>query len=109
MTNPLIVLQKPKFGEPCNRCGECCRHELCEVAMFVFRPHEDDYVGPCPALELEGVGPETRCGMLTRPELYLKINWPVTERGFVAKYLSPDIAAYLGIGKGCGAPDEELQ
>lgn len=52
---------KPRHGEPCNRCGLCCRATLCALAQHLFeRP---PYPGPCPALVKEP-GDTYSCGIL---------------------------------------------
>lgn len=54
---------KPKHGQPCNRCGLCCVATLCHLAQHVFQRPE--YPGPCPALvrSLDGYS----CGMVVQP------------------------------------------
>lgn len=84
----LVVLQKPAYGQPCNKCGLCCTRELCQFAMGELYPGHPpfpspEWKGPCPFLEREGEV-ETRCGLLLR---------------------KPDLFGPLRIGEGCYAPD----
>lgn len=81
----LVILQKPKKFEPCNRCGKCCELELCSVAMDRFRPGyapfpAPEWVGPCPALSFDSEG-QGSCGLLE------------------------EVRNVVGIGAGCLAPD----
>ena len=95
------ILNKPKYGEPCNRCGECCRLELCFLANVVF----EGCPAPCPALEYhDGL---FACGLIIRPDFYITQNWPAKDRLEMKQYVTPRIQAVLGIGQGCGMPDEE--
>src|SRR5262245_6460254 len=90
----LPVLNKPPFGDPCNHCGICCTLELCPIA-------EEHFPGaplPCPALEYhDGF---FRCGMVSRPSYHLGAKFNADE------ILSPLMARAIGIGQGCGCPDE---
>lgn len=60
----LPVLQKPAFGQPCNRCGLCCIAEACVLGAAVFNQLD----GPCPALETNGT--DYSCGLVARPAHY---------------------------------------
>lgn len=41
-------LPKPRYMEPCNGCGLCCKQEHCKIAMLAFRsPGEHDKSLPC--------------------------------------------------------------
>ena len=98
----LVVLNKPKFGDPCNRCGECCRQSLCMVADLYF----GDVAAPCPALELDGE--QFICGLIRRPDHYIELQWGTAEEReeLRSKYLRGPVEQLLGIGQGCGMPDE---
>lgn len=100
--NELVVLNKPKFGEPCNRCGECCRLSLCALGEMYF----GEGPAPCPALELDG--DIFACGLLRRADHYAGMNFGTeAEREFIRQqYLRVPISEYLGIGQGCGMLDE---
>lgn len=89
-------LEKPKFREPCNQCGLCCRLELCELAEMFFAGAQ----APCPALEWEDG--KTWCGMVRHPSRHLSMPF----NGDVV--LKPLIEKYLVFGLGCGMPDEEI-
>lgn len=90
----LPVLTKPKFAEPCNNCGECCRLEQCEISE-IFLPERL----PCAALEFENG--RFVCGMVKRPSYHLGLNFNADET------LVPLVKEILAIGQGCGMPDEE--
>ena len=66
----LRVLRQPEFGEPCNRCGECCRQSACDLSRLLL--HSD--VAPCIALEIEADG-RFSCGLRKRPSFHLGIKW----------------------------------
>lgn len=86
------VLQKPKFGSPCNGCGWCCHEEICFYGKMFFElgDKETFIKGPCPAMVYESGC--VKCGLvLSEKALGLE---PVLERG-------------LAIGKGCDADDHE--
>lgn len=55
---------KPLYGQPCNSCGDCCRHSRCPLAAEVFGPGVD-----CPALEADDT-----CGLVKRPKHYTTID-----------------------------------
>jgi hypothetical protein len=40
------MIQKPKFGSPCNGCGLCCQLERCAIAVKAL----GEGPGPCPGL-----------------------------------------------------------
>lgn len=83
------MLQKPKFGMPCNGCGYCCREEVCAIGKEIYG-HEQS--APCPALLKENG--RYWCSfvlaedMLRRPSI---------------------IGNALGIGKGCCADDSVFE
>jgi hypothetical protein len=57
---------KSKHGQPCNRCGLCCRVSLCDLAAAFFRkPREAP--GPCPALRTNPDG-QAACGLVAAPQ-----------------------------------------
>jgi hypothetical protein len=63
------ILQKPRFGDPCNRCGVCCRKTPCLIANALLR----QYSGACDAL-IEHSDGSTSCDIVERPERYMKIS-----------------------------------
>ena len=101
----LPIIQKPKYLQPCNRCGQCCKEQLCHVAEIVFVGHEEN--AQCPALEIETSG-EFSCGMIKRPDHYLQTNWSAEDRKAMTDYLVPTIKASLGIGHGCQMRDDHV-
>lgn len=105
MSSTLVVLQKPKFREPCNRCGECCRQSHCELGIFTFRP-ADEYT-QCPALEYHDG--QFSCGLVIRMDHYIGLQWPESDRGFFKALIVPMVEVCLGIGQGCGMPDDEAR
>lgn len=102
MSAVLNVLQKPKFREPCNRCGECCRQEACEASVQLLQSEQI----PCIALEVEGN--QFRCGLVHRPHFYFGLAWSADDCRQFDEHLGPLVAKYIGTGQGCGMPDEEL-
>jgi hypothetical protein len=71
IVNQFPIIQKPKFGQPCNRCGFCCQEEACVLSREFL--HSD--IAPCIALEIEPDG-RFSCGLLKRPSHYLAITLP---------------------------------
>jgi hypothetical protein len=74
----LVILQKPAYGQACNRCGVCCERELCHIAMAKFRPGHDPWApkaenwrGPCPALTRNDDG-TTTCGLWDDVKLWVR-------------------------------------
>lgn len=104
-------LPKPLMGEACNRCGYCCSTEPCQIA----REFLGCRIGPCVALER--IGDQASCGMVRNPLGYLfNASRPAAEATQTpgdppdipaATQLSEQIAAALGIGKGCDAQDDD--
>jgi len=78
-----------EFPHPCSHCGLCCISKVCPVGQELMRVTEQ---GPCCALEWEG--DESRCGLLTHPELYVAPEFlPRLNRAVM-----PEI---MGSGVGC--------
>jgi hypothetical protein len=71
----LVVIQKPAFGEPCNRCGLCCREEACDLAEMVGLPSN----APCGALEVEEDGLFS-CGILKHASKFVCPTWSADDR-----------------------------
>jgi hypothetical protein len=55
-----MLEQKPRHGDPCNRCGLCCYAALCDVAKLIH----GNRAGPCPELQWDAGG--SRCGLIER-------------------------------------------
>ena len=79
-----LLPAKPRFKEPCNRCGLCCSLEICPAGKIAY----PDAVAPCPLLKIED-GKAT-CQLV---EVEIKHN------------LEPVIQRALGIGEGCTMED----
>ncbi len=95
MSTSLPVLNKPKFREPCNGCGQCCREELCDIAEQHFAGAQ----APCPALEWEDG--RAWCGLIRHPSRHLTLKFNIDE------YLSPMFLKVVpGVGQGCGMEDD---
>jgi len=82
---------KPAMGQPCNGCGVCCATEPCPVAIaFLWQRH-----GRCRALEWDDGLRHYRCGMLRRPEYYVR-SLPRflhhTMRRWVRRWIAADTA-----------------
>lgn len=60
--------EKPRFGDPCNRCGRCCAEVPCLLGEVVFNQVD----GQCPALEFDGL--EASCGLLANTRKYVTAN-----------------------------------
>lgn len=93
------LARKPAHGQPCNRCGLCCRSSLCQLAMHVF--HKNAWApplpGPCPALEHDD-DEGSHCGLIADPQKYVKglSQADAAVRSTAAKLI-------LGEGLGCTA------
>jgi hypothetical protein len=87
----LTVIQQPSFGDPCNRCGVCCKEEACELSRDML--HSD--AAPCIALEVEPDG-KFSCGLLKRPSHHLGISWNADDE--IRSLLTP-----LWSGKCCSS------
>jgi hypothetical protein len=67
-----MSLDKPPIGAPCNRCGLCCKLQVCGAGSFALglvENYGDRKAGPCPALLADGEG--FVCGLITRPKQFL--------------------------------------
>lgn len=98
----LPVIQKPLYRTPCNRCGQCCLHGPCELAVDFL----DALFGePCRALEIEEDG-RTSCGLAKRPLYYINPQLAGEAEQINGWTNFPSIIAlYLGFGQGCGMED----
>lgn len=105
----LLAITKSRFGEPCNGCGYCCTAEPCTLAKDFL----NCVTGPCIALEVQGE--RTGRGLVRNPLGYLfKAVHPDADVPLLAapplsevtSQLSADMAAALGIGKGCDSDDD---
>jgi len=102
------IHSKPKYGQPCNGCGYCTT-EPCALASEYL----DCQTGPCFALEYQDG--KSICGLVRNPlgYLYRKVHPgseldilhdpELIERGAA---LSAQIAAALGVGRGCDSDDD---
>ena len=87
------MLTKPKFGEPCNRCGQCCIKFPCPVGKFLFQQE----TGRCPALEQDG--DLFSCGLVTSPQKYV----PQSALPIEFSALSKAAKVFIDAGGGCDA------
>lgn len=85
MIGLLPILPKPRFGEPCNGCGYCCKQEVCEVGKAVFG---ENAPAPCPGLEVKAGRYICSLFELASEEHRLFLMWR------------------MGIGMGCDSEDE---
>ena len=81
-------------NNPCTRCGQCCREEVCSLGKRFL---DGNGSPPCPALEANGDDTYS-CGLVTRPTHYLDLGEWAAWKDEVFGAL---IAELLGIGKGC--------
>ena len=79
-------IQKPKFLEPCNHCGLCCRVEVCRIALKL----DPQATAPCRFLTQTDAG--SMCGVVLAEK----------EEGLPRK-----VHFALGIGTGCSMTDED--
>lgn len=109
MISPLLVLQKPPYKDPCNRCGQCCRRSPCGVAKSLIQAKAGQ---PCAALETNDDG-STSCGLIVRPFHYAMNASLVRAIGDIRpaqiraaeKKASATIAGLLAIGTYCDSVD----
>ena len=79
----------------CQRCGICCKQELCDVALAVFEKDKQD--PPCPALEPHSDRTYS-CGLMLHASEYMDIGeYAVWKDEYFRKIFSN----MLGVGKGC--------
>lgn len=91
----LFSIAKPKFREPCNGCGLCCKLQVCEAGKLFLGTTST----PCPALEYESN--RYWCGLVRRPHHYLGITFAEADT-----ILSPGFYTLIAGGQGCGMEDE---
>ena len=80
------MLDKPKFGSPCNGCGLCCKTEVCGIGKEFYGSQQQ---APCPSLMFENG--RYWCGFVLAEDLTRSASL---------------IGNALGIGKGCDSDDE---
>jgi hypothetical protein len=80
----LVILQPPKFGDPCNHCGRCCKEEACRLSVEFY----GEAITPCPSLQQ--VGNQYFCGM------FLMLS-------AMAPKVAKELGEALGFGRGCCA------
>lgn len=90
--------QKPPSGEPCNGCGICCAAEPCPLSRLLLRRGS----APCIALEWDRAEGRYRCGLLQRPEHYLR--WLPVPLAGVARRLA---GRWIAAGSGCDSDARE--
>lgn len=99
----LKVLNKPRFGEPCNGCGECCRVAACHLSVQMLNSR----VAPCIALEIHDG--KFRCGVVERPHYYLEPNMETEdEKQAFDLLLRSAVKEFIYVDVGCGCPDDYL-
>lgn len=96
-----LVVLKPKFREPCNQCGECCRLQACEASVQLLHSEQ----APCEALEVDG--DRFRCGLVVRPHFYFGLMWSAEDCAKFDLHMGPLVAKYIGLGQGCGMEDKQ--
>jgi hypothetical protein len=95
------MLDKPKYGAPCNSCGRCCVDQLCPLGGAFF--HLPLQVGNCPALQPHG---ERRvCGLVANPEAYALAATLLNGK----EAMSAAAAHLIGAGHGCDASYDESE
>jgi hypothetical protein len=86
-------------SKPCNKCGRCCRSEVCPVGIAVGLPSQL----PCPALDKLSL-----CGLITHPVKYIPDATGLNDEKkiWLSKYLKNKI---MNFGFGCDSIFEEEQ
>lgn len=87
------MLDKPAYGEACNKCGQCCERYPCPVGQVMF----NQITGRCPALERDGV--QQVCGLVAHPEKYNPFQTAVVG----AEAMRKAALVMIGHGTGCDA------
>ena len=104
---PVVELDKPPEGAPCNGCGVCCIEQVCSLGQELG----DTEV--CRALE-RGEAGAYRCGLVTDPYRYLppekletwqRIDALAPERRLGEEALRQSYRDLLGTGRGCDSKD----
>lgn len=104
---PVVHLEKPAEGEPCNQCGLCCIEQVCDLGLLLGNDTH------CKALEALEDG-RYRCGLAHDPYRYLPTEkttpWqaidsmkPGMRAGETA--LKHSYQHLLGVGQGCDSSD----
>lgn len=91
------MLTKPRHGQSCNGCGQCCLAELCPLGARVFKQHD----GPCPALEANADGARI-CGLVVNPQSYA----PFRTHAHGRLRMIEAALLLIGSGQGCDAQIE---
>ena len=93
---------KPAFAATCNGCGHCCERQVCDIGCRTFdlAPCQ----APCPALEYEAADGRFYCGLVRRPSHYIVPDKP--DFAQADSVVAPLVSKALGVGNGCGAPDD---
>lgn len=109
----LVILNKPRLGDPCNRCGHCCRKLPCQVSAFLLGAVR----GACGAL-VEHPDGTTSCGMMVDPlkyatnegrlleftDLVYRVTMPL-DATTVEERIKNAIRHWMGTGSGCDSAD----
>ncbi|WP_455233393.1 hypothetical protein [Geopseudomonas aromaticivorans] len=102
---PVVQLDKPPKGAPCNGCGYCCIEEVCQLGREL-----GDEVH-CKAL-IAGADGRYACGLVVDPYRYLPperlARWQKIDRlhpGLGEQTLKDYHAEALGAGRGCDSVD----
>lgn len=88
------LVEKPRYGEPCNGCGMCCIAVQCPVSTALFGEQE-----LCPALEQAGIA--LACGLMRNTADYVP-DLPA----WGGKALTEVFSLMIGSGLGCDGADE---
>jgi hypothetical protein len=99
-TAQLVVIQKPPFNSPCNRCGEYCRQEACPASVEYL--HSEQI--PCIALEIQPDGTFV-CGLMLHATRYIRPEWAGEDTSGPDGFISEGLKKLLAVGRGCGMQD----
>lgn len=92
-------MKKAKHGDPCTRCGSCCKAEICDVGKALHLTVEENI--PCPALLGHSDGTYS-CGLLLTPSRF--VDWGEAAK-WKYRFFGGIIQCLLGVGKGCDSED----
>jgi hypothetical protein len=88
------MIEKPPYGQPCNKCGQCCEDMPCPLGSLIFQQSE----GACPALQTNKDGTRT-CGLVSEPEQYAPFRTFIVGKEQMQKSAS----FLIGADSGCDA------
>ena len=89
------------FKKKCERCGFCCREEVCQIGSTFCKTE----TAPCPALEIDGYGSAV-CGLISSTSKYVFPGIGLTKKQY--DKIRDWFLEVLAFGVGCDAKGEEM-